>query len=458
VMNPTDLLAAKAALDPGVLDGAEDRAPANGTEGRRLRATLASDIAPARCHWLYEGRIPLDALTLIAGREGVGKSTVSYDLVARVTRGTLPGEHYRAPKMVIVVATEDSWAHTIVPRLLGVGADLTKVVKVDALCGEFESELDLPVDIDALKDVIRDHDAVLVLLDPIMSRIAAKLDTHRDADVRLALEPLVKMADATGAAVVGLIHVNKSGSDDVMNSLMGSRAFGAVARSVMVVTRDPDDDDVRLFGQAKNNLGPLAETLTFRIVGATVNTADGPAPTSKVEWIGTDARTIREIAAEATQDSETRTAVADAIEWVRDALLQNGGRRAYSTLKDEAKHAGYSESAIQRASRKLNVIKERAREYQAPTFWILPGSEGAVKSASEVSPGETSITDMTDVSTPSGPQSRQSRQSRQSYGVPTRDDSTDQTHPLRPDEPPPPGPSYLRQPTSAPWRDEHAQH
>ncbi len=42
-----------------------------------------------------------------------------------------------------------------------------------------------------------------------MSRLDAKLDTHKDAEVRIALEPLTALADRTGAAVARLIHVNK---------------------------------------------------------------------------------------------------------------------------------------------------------------------------------------------------------------------------------------------------------
>ena len=43
------------------------------------------------------------------------------------TRGYLPGACFGTPRAAIVVATEDSWEHTIVPRLMAAGADLTYV-------------------------------------------------------------------------------------------------------------------------------------------------------------------------------------------------------------------------------------------------------------------------------------------------------------------------------------------
>ena len=80
---------------------------------------------------------------------------------------------------------------------------------------------------------MREVGAALILLDPLMSRLDAKLDTHKDAEVRLALEPLVSIANSTGAAILGLIHLNKSLSTDPLTMLMGSRAFAAVARAVL---------------------------------------------------------------------------------------------------------------------------------------------------------------------------------------------------------------------------------
>jgi len=59
----------------------------------------------------------------------------------------------------------------------------------------------------------------------------------------------------SGAAVVGLIHVNKSVSTDALNTIMASRAFAAVARWVLFVMIDPDDESTRLLGLPKNNLG-----------------------------------------------------------------------------------------------------------------------------------------------------------------------------------------------------------
>ena len=78
-------------------------------------------------------------------------------------------------------------------------------------------------------------------LDPLISRLDAGLDTHKDAEVRQAHEPIVALAERTGVHITGLIHVNKSGTADPLTALMGSRAFAAVARAVLFVMEDPDE-------------------------------------------------------------------------------------------------------------------------------------------------------------------------------------------------------------------------
>ena len=39
-----------------------------------------------------------------------------------MTTGTMKGHYFGQPKAVVMVATEDSWEHTIVPRLIAAPA------------------------------------------------------------------------------------------------------------------------------------------------------------------------------------------------------------------------------------------------------------------------------------------------------------------------------------------------
>jgi hypothetical protein len=179
----------------------------------------------------------------------------------------MPGRFEGQPSSVIVAATQDSWEHTIVPRLMAAGADLDRMFRADVKTEVgFDDLLSLPADNFALFDAIIESGAGMVLLDPLISRLDAKLDTHKDAEVSRALEPLVHLATNTDISVLGIIHVNKSATGDALNSIMGSRAFAAVARAVLMAVRNPEDDTC-LFGLAKNNLGSIdVPAMRYQIV------------------------------------------------------------------------------------------------------------------------------------------------------------------------------------------------
>jgi hypothetical protein len=95
-----------------------------GAETEGGRTLHLSDIKVRPVRWLWQDRMPLGALTPVGGREGIGKTLCCYTLAADITRGRLAGTYQHIPRSVIVAATEDSWEHTIVPRLMAAGANL----------------------------------------------------------------------------------------------------------------------------------------------------------------------------------------------------------------------------------------------------------------------------------------------------------------------------------------------
>ncbi|WP_347756817.1 AAA family ATPase [Agrococcus sp. ProA11] len=344
---------------------------------RTLQLTPASAIRPRPVVWLWDGRLALGTLALLAGREGIGKSTTAYWIAARVTRGELPGESLGKPRGVLIAATEDSWEHTIVPRLIAAKADLDRVFRVEVRTAEdIHVGLSLPHDIHALEQAAQQTDAGLLLLDPLMSRLGEQ-DTHKDSDVRIALEPLVAVADTTGMAVLGIMHHNKSGSTDPLQLVMGSKAFTAVARSVHTVVIDPDDDTEqrKLFGTPKNNLGRTdLPTLTFTIASTGVRTAEGTAWTGRVVW-GEDLHESIGSVMGRTGTETDRSATTEAAEWLQDVLSE--GIMASSAVKERAKRVAISVDALKRACKRLDVIVTSAG-YPRRTYWDLPvGAQSA---------------------------------------------------------------------------------
>lgn len=159
-----ELVALLAASRSFVAAAEHDAASAN--DGRRhLKLVAASAIAPRPVKWLYEERIALGTLALIAGREGVGKTSGAISWVAAVTRGQLLGAYLGEPRNAIIGATEDSWAHVLVPRLIGAGADLDRVFRVDVITSEGgDGYLRFPLDIGSLETAVVEVQAVAIVL------------------------------------------------------------------------------------------------------------------------------------------------------------------------------------------------------------------------------------------------------------------------------------------------------
>jgi AAA domain len=234
--------------------------------GRQMVVTLASQIKPRPVRWLWADQIPAGALTLLAGREGIGKSLVGVYLAAQLTRGTLAGGRHGRPSRVMFATSEDAWEFTMVPRLLAAGADLARVGRVQVEDDGIVIGLTAPVDVPALKVYIATHDVAMLVLDPLTSVMDGRIDARRDREVRKALEPLGQLAEDTGAAVLGLVHLGKGMGNDPVNLILGSRAFSAGARVALVAARDPEDETSNVLSVEKSNLGRIdVPGLVYRI-------------------------------------------------------------------------------------------------------------------------------------------------------------------------------------------------
>ena len=355
---------------------------------RHIILTPASDIHPRPVFWLWKNRLALGTLGLLAGRQGVGKSTLAYWVAARLTRGELYGIYYGTPKSVLVCAAEDSWEHTIVPRLIAAGADLTRIFRMEVLSAiDARVGLTLPRDLDEVEKSAISTDAALMLLDPLMSRLG-KLDTHKDAEVRQALEPLVDVCDRVSMSALGLIHHNKSGSTDPLQLIMASTAFSAVARSTHTVMRDPDDDtgQRRLFGSPKNNLGrDDLPTFSFTINGYPVETDEGVAWTGRLEWGDQLTATIEDVMSRAVENGDDKSASSEAADWLIDYVSSKGGQVPCADAKRAGRASGHSEAAIKRARTRLNLVVTSSG-FPRSTFWELPSestSSGRARAGGE---------------------------------------------------------------------------
>ncbi len=321
---------------------------------RRVVLTSADQIKPKPARWLWRdddgGRVPLGEITLTPGVGGIGKSLFHCWFVAQVSRGQLPGIYYGTPRGCIVVATEDSWAQAIVPRLIAQGADLSRVYRADVVeAQDAWARLALPTDLVALESAIRDHAVAVVSLDPLLTLVEAKLDTHKDHEVRRALEPLKQLAETTGCSILANAHNNKGMASDPVMRITGSAAFSQVARAVMAFAEDKIAG-CYVISQVKNNHGRLdLPSISYKIESEEIPTDDGLAEVGKLVFTGRAERSVQDIMA---SSGRGHAPARNEAEGFLMKLLADGPRQS-TEVKKEAKAAGISPSALRRARERI---------------------------------------------------------------------------------------------------------
>lgn len=344
-------------------------------ESGRARVIRAADVAPEAVTWLWREWIPLGKVTVLDGDPGLGKSTMLVDLAARLTTGRpFPGESTgREPGSVLFVAHEDGIADTLVPRLNAAGADTTRV---DVLEG-FEEESgsaprlpSIPADIPAIEQIIVSGGVRLVVVDPLYAYLGGGTDSYRDHDVRKALAPLATMAARTGCAVVLVRHLRKAGGAPALYRGGGSIGIIGIARSGLVLAKDPDDEGARVVACVKSNLGPPPASLGWRFTGGTP---------PRVEWTGASRHSADSLVNVQPDDGEGRSALDDACDFLRERLA--GGEMLVGEVKREARKAGIHDRTLERAKARLGV-RHRRLTFGGDYVWFLPdGSMPAAGSA-----------------------------------------------------------------------------
>ena len=79
------------------------------------------------------------------------------------------------------------------------------------------------------------------------------------------LAPLSNLAGRYDIAIVGVEHPPKSSNGRAMNQVGGSIAFVAASRSAYLVSKDPEDEERRLFLKIKNNLSNYSGGISFTV-------------------------------------------------------------------------------------------------------------------------------------------------------------------------------------------------
>lgn len=326
-----------------------------------------ADVRPEPVTWLWPGRIPMGKITLIDGDPGLGKSTLAFDLAARVSTGSvMPDGSPSLPGGAVILTLEDGLADTVVPRLKVAGADLEKIVALQGVKSA-DGKLRVPTveDVAALTSACQQVAAKIVIIDPLMAYLPSQRNSWRDQDVRQALAPLAKMAEEIGGAVVVIRHLNKSGGSQSIYRGGGSIGIIGAARSALLVAKDPENEDRRVLAAIKTNLTRMPESLSFRM--ATID------ETARIVWEGTSSHTADALLAVPVSQEE-RSVLEDAADFLRSILEK--GPVEVKQIQKAARQAGIVDATLRRAKSYAGVTSKRDKFGEGGKwFWSLDAQE-----------------------------------------------------------------------------------
>jgi len=199
-------------------------------------------------------------------------------------------------------------------------------------------------------------------------------DSHKNAEVRRSLQPLVDLALSCRCAVLGVSHFSKGSADqDPINRVTGSLAFGALARVILATARRSDEQGGgRILARAKSNIGP--DTGGFGYELAICEAAPG-IETTRIVWGDALEGSARDLlaAAEYQSNPEERNTTTEAMDWLKEQLSH--GAVKVADVQREARAAGISDKALRTARERLGIKSSRAA-FQGGYQWAMPPVNG----------------------------------------------------------------------------------
>ena len=314
-----------------------------------LKIISMDEVESTEVKWLWYPYIPFGKITIVHGDPGDGKTMMILQLASLLSRGEkLPcDDTEREPINIIYQTAEDGLSDTIKPRLLAGDADCSRIKVID------ESEAALSLLDERVEQAIVETGAKVIILDPVQAYIGAKVDMNKANEVRSVLARLGRLAEQYGCAVILVGHLNKAKGNKANYRGLGSIDFQAAARSVLVVGRLKNKQNIRVMAHEKSSLAPEGEPIAFEL-----DKENGFA------WKGHYDISIDELLNGFSKETKTQQAE----NLIKDCL--SDGKQANKVISKKAENIGISKRVLDEAKKSLGVISTKANNQW---YWQLPG-------------------------------------------------------------------------------------
>lgn len=330
-------------------------------------------IPTAPASWLWPAYIPKNALTILSGPVGVGKSTILAALIAALSNGhPWPNHAPAAPTNTLILTAPDNPPDRVAHRLRLHGANLDRVFTLAAADPDPDSDSQTAqsaanaLTLTDLTAAIARHHIGLVVLDPV-SALLPLADFCSEASVRAALHPLLTAIAHADVAVIATITTTNSRPSNRRAAPAPDgaryRPWTGLAASVLHLAHTPLPD---LTAQESVSAA-ISAYRTLTVIKA--NHAAIPpaihcriAANGTVVWAEIDADDPDLTPTEAMNRQDARV-------FLNEFLAESPARA--TEILTQAAALGFSERTIRRAKADLAIVSYRTKPYGHWT-WALP--------------------------------------------------------------------------------------
>jgi hypothetical protein len=346
--------------------------PSSAPAVAKLNVQKASEIKPESIEWLWDGRIAIGKLTLFLGIPGIGKGLATMDVASRVSTGKPFPEapNNNPPSDVLIFSSEDAAGDTLVPRLMAVGADLTRIGIVETTTtSDGVKQFSLDTDLPALRAALIDNPKLkLIIIDPLLNHLG-KLNGNKEQDVRSALTPLGELAKEFKVAILVVTHPNKRSDVDAIASAGGAMAVVGCMRTAWRFMASKDEEGLRYMAPMKSNLANSGMSIAYETVGEIIQIDGKDTEIGRIKWGSESSITLDDLMP--GEKAQKVTKYDKCVTWMVTVL--EAGPVPATKVEADGKERGFGEGTIKKAKSDLKVKSvEKTVDGKKQWFWVLP--------------------------------------------------------------------------------------
>lgn len=323
-----------------------------------------NDMEAVKTKWLWYPYIPSGKITLMTADPGTGKTFLSLYIAAMVSNGQpFYGQEdfeTREPRVAVYQTAEDGYADTIKPRLMKFkpAANLKNI----GYYIEEQQAIDFSQTSDIIEEMMKQLRPALMIFDPLQAYLGADIDMHRANEVRPVLAKIGHLAEKYECAVLLVMHNSKCSGADPLYRALGSIDIVGIARSMLILGKNPDDNSQVVMCHEKSSLAGYGKSILFHI-----DNEDGIVFDGLTDMRASDILNRR-------KGSRDKASVKlDEATELLEAEINEGGWIEYSKVKELCEEHGISSTSIKRAKQALQLESFSTGFGKDKTsYWLYP--------------------------------------------------------------------------------------